>query len=550
LSRQDGLALFHGLTGGFEVGAEASSDIVALSDGLPLAIRIAAGRLAWRPDLPATEFTERLADRSRRLDELQLDDLAVRACIRTGYDALLSEGGWAEQLAARAFRMLGLLHVPDFGSGVVAAMLAERDIEAVLIALDRLFDAQLLELTGNGRYRLHDLVRLVAAERAREEDAAAVRDRAVEDAISFYTGALWSAETWIRAGRVLAFSCPQITDGPAGPAFGGSADARRWIDAEIYNLVSVADQAAETVSISGRLLMGLYDLIWTNLDVRCEWQVAHRMTRLLLEVAGRRADDEMVAYGRLLHGRSRACLGAYDEALEQFLLALDSLHRLDSHPGVVLALNALGIVYQRRREPVAALSRFTEAHTLAHEHGLNSLAATVLSNMSVAYSQVGKLDDAIIAAEQGAVASAREANLVNRTATMVNAAAALLMRGDITESVQRADEAVVLSRETGDRMRESEALVIRCESNLRRTRLLEALADADGALQLARSADYRYVAVCAQHQRARILSAMGRDVEAAHARKLADKEDAQLGRAHRDPTIELLLAKPPVVTAE
>jgi DNA-binding SARP family transcriptional activator len=164
LADKGGLALLSGLTDGLAADSEAAEAIVTLSAGLPLAIRIAAGRLASRPDLSITEFAQRLADRSRRLDELKLDDLAVRACIRTSYDALQSSDGPTERLAARTFRMLGLLHVPDFTLGVITAMLSEPAEVRVMEAMDRLVDAQLLEPIRSGRYRPHDLVRLVAVE--------------------------------------------------------------------------------------------------------------------------------------------------------------------------------------------------------------------------------------------------------------------------------------------------------------------------------------------------------------------------------------------------
>jgi tetratricopeptide (TPR) repeat protein len=125
---------------------------------------------------------------------------------------------------------------------------------------------------------------------------------------------------------------------------------------------------------------------------------------------------------------------------------------------------------------------------------------------------------------------------------MINAAAALCLRGDYAEAVRRADEALVLSRAAGDRMRECDALVVRCESDLHQDRLGDALADAEKALVLAQASEYRYMWASAQHQRARILTAMGREVEAAHARKLGGNARAQLGGTHRDPTIEKLLA--------
>ena len=87
------------------------------------------------PAAAADELARRLADHP--LDELQHDGLAVGASIRAGYDALTTAAGPASQLAARAFRALGLLPLPDVAPGLVAALLGEPDLEAVRAGLER-----------------------------------------------------------------------------------------------------------------------------------------------------------------------------------------------------------------------------------------------------------------------------------------------------------------------------------------------------------------------------------------------------------------------------
>jgi hypothetical protein len=239
-----GLAMLEELTHGRAVEPEAARSVVELCGGLPLAIRVAAGRLASRPDLPATTYLERLA--SPRLDELELGDLAVRACIRTSYDALLSDGTGVDRLAARAFRTLGMLHVPNVTSWVVAAMLGEPDPEVARAALDRLVDAQLIEPVTDGRYQLHDLVRLLAAERAEAEDPPADREEAVVRAIAYYTATLSQADRTLRNDHLLPFARPSTPDDLPTPCVATPASARTWIDGELANLAAGLEQITET----------------------------------------------------------------------------------------------------------------------------------------------------------------------------------------------------------------------------------------------------------------------------------------------------------------
>ena len=98
---------------------------------------------------------------------LALGEQGVRACFALSYRALPED-------ARRAFRLLGMLDVPDFAGWVPAAMLdlSARRAESLI---DALVDAQLLDITrvdstGQVRYRFHDLVQDFARERAAEEE--------------------------------------------------------------------------------------------------------------------------------------------------------------------------------------------------------------------------------------------------------------------------------------------------------------------------------------------------------------------------------------------
>ncbi|MGN9844535.1 BTAD domain-containing putative transcriptional regulator [Nonomuraea sp. H19] len=140
----------------------AARAIVRLCGGLPLAVRIAGARLIARPGLSLRALADRLAVEDRRLSELQADDQAVRVCFMMSYRSLDAE-------SSRMFRLLSLLGDAVI-SVAVAAALGDRPESRTADLLDHLADAHLLEACVHDGYRMHDLLRLFARERARDED--------------------------------------------------------------------------------------------------------------------------------------------------------------------------------------------------------------------------------------------------------------------------------------------------------------------------------------------------------------------------------------------
>jgi tetratricopeptide (TPR) repeat protein len=536
----DGLALLLGLKDSLDPNSDAVREILALTGGLPLAIRVAGGRLACRRDLPAAEYAARLADRSRRLDELQLDDLAVRASVRTSYDALQSSRDQMQCRGARAFRMLGLLNTTDFAPGVVAALLDERDTDIVRVSLDRLVDAQLLEPTAMGRYRLHDLVRLVAAECALEEESRLERDTAIERAVAFYAAGVRRADALLHISSTLLLHEPPAPHHVAEPAFDGQDQARAWVDDELLNLVSVMEQLLTIPHSRGPLALRLGHTLWNMLDARCAWQAAHSVSRMMVESFGSHADQQVAAYGLLLHGRSEACLGNYATAVTHFEQALRLFTSVDDQSAAALVHNGLGVAMSRQGRMRAALSQYEAALLIARRLELTGLVATLLLNMSVGYTYLGELSRAIAVAEE-AVGMRPPTDLVTRAGAMINLSGVYCIQGNQAEAVRCADEAIRLCGEMRDPRRKCEALIGRSESNLRSGRFTDAYTDAAEALSLAGESGYRFVAAAAMHQQARALDAMDRTHEAPQVAPGAAETDALLRNSSADALIMLLL---------
>ena len=261
--------LLEAILGVDRTGAEgAGVELLAtLCGGLPLALRIAAGRLAAQPHWLVKTLVDRLADERHRLDELRLGGIEVRASLRLSTRALPAAD-------RAAFALLGLLPPGDFASWVLAALLGGPVGEAEE-RLDVLVRVQLVEYAGRdaagqARYRLHDLIRAYAVELAagRGSADAPVPDRSM--AIDRLHGA-WVAYA-AQATRclfphmvppvpesvrprpvpgTLLLTAPGPTDGAENPGPFGTDGLTlapaAWLESERRSLVAVVRVGASEV---------------------------------------------------------------------------------------------------------------------------------------------------------------------------------------------------------------------------------------------------------------------------------------------------------------
>ncbi len=218
MSPDEALQLFTRIVGTERVGAEreAALDVVAACGFLPLAIRIAASRLAARRTWTVSVLAAKLADERRRLDELQAGDLAVKATFELGY-------GQLEPGQARAFRLLGLADGPDISLAAAAALL-NLDAHTAEDLLEALVDTSLLESAAAGRYRYHDLVRLYARACAERDEQEAEREAALSRLLDFYLATAAGCTRW--SGRATGWwTTWSRRNRPGSPSWTGT---RRW----------------------------------------------------------------------------------------------------------------------------------------------------------------------------------------------------------------------------------------------------------------------------------------------------------------------------------
>lgn len=149
---------------------EACDELVRLCENLPLAIRIAANRVAQRRESSVSSLVGALRDEQLRLTTLSAGDLQLRTAFERSYRQL-------SPAAQRLFRLLAPVPAGEFGLEVAAAALDAGRAEA-FSGLDELADASLvLPAPVPRRYVWGELVRSFAAERLEKEEPEAERHR-------------------------------------------------------------------------------------------------------------------------------------------------------------------------------------------------------------------------------------------------------------------------------------------------------------------------------------------------------------------------------------
>lgn len=232
-------------------GGEQDADgLLALCGHLPLAIRIAAARLLSRPQMSIGDLCDQLRDERRRLKRLTAGDITVHGVLTSSYEAL--EAG-----DRKVFRRLALLRGHDF-CPEAAARVAGIAREEAQEALDRMADRSVVRPESEpGRYSLHSLARLFAADRlAADEDPETVR--AAEAGHLRWVMARLRAAADLVNPRFVRLPATEVGGGVGGGGDGtGDSDDRldraypregapahreaalAWLDTERHNLLAL-----------------------------------------------------------------------------------------------------------------------------------------------------------------------------------------------------------------------------------------------------------------------------------------------------------------------
>ncbi len=443
LPRREALELLSVTVGQDRVLAEpqAAARLVGLCGCLPLAVRIAGARLATRPEMGIADLARRLASKQQRLQELEVDDVGIRASFALSLEGL-------DAPVARMFRHLGLVPGPDFAPGVAAA-LSDATPRGVERALETLVDAHLLEVSRtSGRFRFHDLLRLYSSERVQAEETGDDRDAALRRMFTWYLKTADGAARALAPGRRL-LPREQADDDPAA-SFATRAEALAWFDVERPCLVAAIHYAAGHGFHA--VTWQLADALYYFFDLRKHWADWLAVDEVGLAAARQTGNRQAEVWMLCDLGSAYCDLRRFDEAIDCHQQSLVICHEAGYLQGQGRTLNHLGVVYR-------VLNRFDEAIE-CHQRALK------------------------INREVGD--RWREAHALNRTGE------ALYYLGRFDEAVQYLERAVAIHREVGDRQGEGWALQHLADVHRDCRRLEEAIDSYHHALAIRRETGFRY----------------------------------------------------------
>jgi tetratricopeptide (TPR) repeat protein len=315
----------------------------------------------------------------------------------------------------RLFRRLGLHPGADI-DGHAAAALDGTDLAAARRGLEALYDQYLIAEPGQGRYRLHDLIREHARALAGRLDPDRDRDGATTRLLDYYQ------HTAARAAAPITRQTrpsPGPADGtvPAAvPDLAGPEQALAWARAERASLLACLDHATGT----------------------------GQHARVIALTAG--------LAGLLRHD------GPWPDAITRHTAAIQAAQQLGDRLGQASALNDLGELRRLTGEYPAAAQAQEQALDIYRDLGDRLGQARTLNDLGDVRRMTGDYPAAAWALEQ-ALDNCRDLGYRQGQANvLLYLGVVRRLTGDYPAAAQAQDEALGIYRDLGDRGGETEAL--------------------------------------------------------------------------------------------
>jgi tetratricopeptide (TPR) repeat protein len=350
--------------------------------------------------------------------------------------------------------MLALVPGPDIALPAAASLLGigpDRTRELVR----ELVLAHLVTEPVPDRYRMHDLVRLYAAEVAAAEDTAADLRDALRRLLDHHVHTAAAADRVLAPNRDQVIA-PLADAGVVPESVGNLAAALAWFAAEEPVLLAAIGYAATH---------GFNDAAWrlawsvtTFLDRQGRWEECVAVHRTALAAIGPPADATVRAHFHRGLSRAHIKLAQYGEARIQAEAVLALFADLGDPVGQAHAHHDLGLLDLQEHRYRQALHHTRRAADLMRAAGHSAGLAGAFNAMGWVGAQLGEYDEALANCERSLALFTELRERLGRAAALDSLGFIHHRLGNHTDSISCYREAVDLFHAAGNRYGEASAL--------------------------------------------------------------------------------------------
>ncbi|MDX3226546.1 AfsR/SARP family transcriptional regulator [Streptomyces sp. ME19-01-6] len=450
LSEAEARALLTRHLGDHRVTAEPAAVHTLLNHcgGLPLAVGILAARAAAHPDLPLSALAEEVEEAATRLDALDTGDVAadLRAVFSSSYRALGAD-------AAETLSLLGLAPGPDISVSAVASLTGLPTPRA-RAHLRTLQAAHLLQQHSPHRHRVHDLVRLYAAEQA-ETLPTAHRQSARRRLLDFCLHTAGAAAELLDPHRDR-IPLPDPRPGVSPQEFTDEESALTWFTAEHPFLLGALD-LARAFGFDSHVWM-LAQALEPFFDYRGHWRDWADTQHIALLAAQRLGNASWQAGAHRGLGAVYTQIRRLDDGHTHFQHALD-LYRRSAEPlGQAHAYRGLSWVFVEQDRLRDALVHNEQALALYRRTNHPTGQAKSLNNAGWLHAMLGEYQRTLDYCTEAVELNQKSGNRHAEAGAWDSLGYAHHHLGSHTDAVTCYQRALDLVREFGDRCGEVEIL--------------------------------------------------------------------------------------------
>jgi transcriptional regulator with XRE-family HTH domain/tetratricopeptide (TPR) repeat protein len=446
MTAEDAVGLLAHIVGEDRVAAEqaAAGSLAQACGGLPLALRITGAKLAARPAWRLSVMVRKLTGARNRLRELESAEVSVHASIASSYQSL-------PERSRRALHLIGLLSPADFTEWAVAALLGEPQAADVVAGLENqsLLTSLGADMTGEPRFRLHDLLHDFATERLCDEPAGHKN-----------AALLRALEGWCQLARQADAQLPpepcfpQDSQRPlpdiVPPAVSKrvTADPIAWFTAERVNLLAAVEQACEA---------GWLDLARQLASCQCAFQHsqhryddAERQWRVIADNARKSGDLATGFHASLRVGASMIRRGLAADALPILDRCIEMADRSGEAPTLAFALYWRSICAIDLDDHDAARNAAARGVAIARSARARLPEYMNLTALGTALAWLGKKDQAVEVSESALAVASRLRVASYELEALLNLAYTYTLTGRFEAAVTASNRAIGMSRILGD----------------------------------------------------------------------------------------------------